>query len=101
MPQDRVIEFSRYDSIDRLKETELAAGDQEMYQQHLELNKLTEQERVSKSDFDFATKDRDNLMERKEQLEKDVKAYREQEGRMEKVIALVIPFFLALNPFLF
>jgi len=68
-----------------LKETEKAAGDDNLYQDHIDLINLRKAVVASQSRLDTVRNEREQIVRRNAVLEPQVQRYREREGTLQQV----------------
>ncbi|EPQ30108.1 uncharacterized protein PFL1_02225 [Pseudozyma flocculosa PF-1] len=85
LPQDKVAAFARMSSQEVLVETEKTAGDANLFRWHTKLEELGKVLAAREAALEQDLKQRDNLKERNEALERDVRRFEERE-KMEMTI---------------
>ncbi|KAN0060807.1 Structural maintenance of chromosomes protein 5 [Thecaphora frezii] len=85
LPQDKVAAFARMSPQEVLVETEKMAGDPRLFKWHSKLEELGRALAIKEAALEHDVKQRDNLQERNEALERDVRRFEERE-KMEKNI---------------
>jgi predicted enzyme involved in methoxymalonyl-ACP biosynthesis len=85
MPQDRVQEFSKMNSAQRLWETERASTDESLYDDHMKLIDLRKAERNLLNDSDRVKAEIEKAESQHANLERQVNSYQEFVKRAEKV----------------
>ncbi|CEH18097.1 Structural maintenance of chromosome protein SMC5/Spr18, SMC superfamily [Ceraceosorus bombacis] len=94
LPQDKVADFARMQPPELLRETQRAAGEPRLTEWHDELIKLGQADRELKQLIETESKEIENLRERNEVLQRDVRRYEERRA-IEKEVELLkvrIPF---------
>ena len=85
LPQDKVVEFTRLDPIQRLKETQKAAGRDDLVEIQATLKSMYDQQEKKKKEVETLDEKRETLEKLNERVEADVSRIREKE-RIEKAM---------------
>ncbi|EEB08290.2 Smc5-6 complex SMC subunit Smc5 [Schizosaccharomyces japonicus yFS275] len=96
LPQDRVAEFAQLDPYMRLRETERAIGDDELYDTHERLIKLQKQLVTAAQFKDHSSTSLHKLEERQKALERDVQLFKEREKSLAYIELLKLAKLLVL-----
>lgn len=86
LPQDRVAEFARMPPNRLLQETERIAGNSQLINWHLELIERGQQLSDLQRTLDHDREEHDNLLQRNQVLERDVRRY-EERAELERQVA--------------
>ena len=85
LPQDKVSEFARMTPVELLVETQKAAADPEVQEQHVQLVELSKEVRAIATEVEGEQSMHDQLVKQNEALSELVQRIHEREERMRKV----------------
>ncbi|XP_033109453.1 structural maintenance of chromosomes protein 5-like [Anneissia japonica] len=85
LPQDKVVDFAKMNPYELLESTEKSVGSQEMYEDHMKLKELRNQEKNMLKKHNELAEHKEKLVKMNQRLEEDVRKFRDQQRHMRHV----------------